>query len=91
MNLEQIRAELDKVDTEIVQLFEQRMQLSAQVATVKRQHNLPITNQAREQEILTRIGQEVTPELKDYTQMLFTTLFNLSKSYQKSLPGHKDE
>ena len=84
-HLENIRAEFDKIDANIVQLFEQRMRLSALVAAEKQQRNIPIENKDRENEILARVGQKVAPELATYTQALFTTLFDLSKSYQMQL------
>ena len=52
MELKELRNEIDLIDDELVQLFNKRMQLSAQVADYKKEHNMPIHVPAREREIL---------------------------------------
>ena len=48
MEISQIRNEIDQIDKQLVALFAQRMELSAQVAQYKSEHNLPILVPARE-------------------------------------------
>ena len=40
-DLEALREELDRVDEQMVQLFQERMALCAQVANYKKEHGLP--------------------------------------------------
>lgn len=82
MELSEIRNRIDAIDEELVRLFDQRMTLAAQVADYKKANNLPIFVPAREREILHMISKKVDPELKAYTQVLYATLFELSRSYQ---------
>ena len=51
MELIEIRKNIDRVDSQILSLFLERMELSEQVAEYKREHSLPILNRAREEEI----------------------------------------
>ena len=54
MELSDIRAKIDAVDDQLLDLFLQRMALSEEVAAYKNQHRLPILNKTREREILAK-------------------------------------
>jgi len=84
MNLEELRKNIDQVDTQIADLFRARMELSLKVAQEKRDNNLPLVSPTREQEILQRISEYIGKPLHNYAQVLFNTLFDLSRSYQKN-------
>ena len=59
--LEQIRAELDRIDKELVELFRARMELSGRAAEYKRDHNLPVLAAGQERELLSRVsGREMS-------------------------------
>ncbi len=87
MEITELRTEIDKIDHELVNLFCARMQLSAQVADYKRQRNLPIFVPAREREILKEVASEAGSEMADYTRSLYSTIFELSRSYQAKCNG----
>ena len=82
MELNDIRNEIDAIDEQMVQLFCQRMQLSAQVADYKKANNMPIYVPARERSILQKVAEQSGSELENYTRTLYSTLFELSRSYQ---------
>ena len=82
MEISDIRAQIDQVDSELVQLFVKRMGLSAQVAEYKKAHNLPIYAPAREREILQDVAEKAGPDMANYTCVLYSMLFELSRSYQ---------
>ena len=82
MDLKDIRAQIDAVDDELVQLFVKRMNLSAQVADYKKANNMPIYIPAREREILQDVAAKAGPEMANYTRVLYSMLFELSRSYQ---------
>ena len=52
MELKDLRKEIDKIDDELVKLFTQRMEVSAQIAGYKKEKSLPIFVPAREREKL---------------------------------------
>ena len=82
MELSEIRKDIDAIDEELVKLFCQRMALSEKVADYKQANNLPILAPAREREILKDVAQKAGPDLANYTRVLYSMLFELSRSYQ---------
>ena len=47
MQIEQIREQIDTIDSQLLKLFLERMRLGEAVASYKREHNLPVLNKAR--------------------------------------------
>ena len=85
MDLNNLRSEIDKIDDELVKLFGQRMELSAQIADYKKQNRLPIYVPARERAKLQDVAEKAGPEMANYTRVLYSMLFELSRSYQAKL------
>ena len=84
MELSDIRAKIDAVDDQLLDLFLQRMALSEEVAAYKNQHRLPILNKTREREILAKVTQRAGDKEK-YAYHLYSTLFELARSRQAEL------
>ena len=82
MELNEIRNSIDAIDNELVSLFCQRMALSAQVADYKKANNLPIFVPSRERAILQKVAEKAGPEMENYSRVLYSMLFELSRSYQ---------
>ena len=82
MDIKDLRKEIDQIDDELVRLFVKRMGVSAQVADYKKANNLPIFVPAREREILKDVAAKAGNELGDYTRVLYSMIFELSRSYQ---------
>ena len=91
MDLSEIRQQIDGIDQELVRLFCQRMNLSAQVADYKKANNLPIFVPARERAILQKVAELAGPEMENYTRVLYSMLFELSRSYQSKRNGEMSE
>ena len=87
MDITELRDEIDKIDNELVKLFRARMEISAKVADYKRERNLPIFVPAREREILQEVAEKAGPEMAGYTRSLYSTIFELSRSYQAKRNG----
>ena len=85
MDITDIRDQIDVIDDALVKLFLQRMQLSAQIAAYKKKHNLPVHVPAREEEILEKVSEQAGADFEAYIRALYTTLFELSRSYQNKL------
>ena len=83
MDLTQLREEIDRIDSELVRLFCQRMDIAAKVADYKKEHNLPIAHPGREREILKKVANLAGTELEDYTRVLYSMIFELSRGYQR--------
>ncbi len=82
MNLNELRLEIDKIDNELVSLFEQRMSVAAQIADYKQANNLPVFDPKREREKLHDIASKLPEELQEYGYALYSLIFELSRSSQ---------
>jgi len=82
MDLKELRGQIDQIDDQLVDLFAQRMAVSAQIADCKKKQNMPIYVPAREREKLLDVAQKAGPEMANYTRVLYSMLFELSRSYQ---------
>ncbi len=82
MGLEELRNEIDVIDDEILKLFLKRMETASKVADYKKANGLSTLQKGREREILKKVGEKSGTEMADYSRILFTTLMDLSKSYQ---------
>ena len=77
------RAKIDRIDGQLLRLFEERMETAAEVAAIKKEKGLPVFDAAREQEILQEVCSRLPDELQEYGKTLFATLMDISKDYQK--------
>lgn len=82
MDLTELRKEIDKLDDEMVRLFGQRMEIAAQISDYKKENNMPIFQPARERAKLQDVAKKAGPEMENYTRVLYSMLFELSRSYQ---------
>ena len=82
MDIQELRGQIDQIDDELVRLFAQRMDVAARIADYKKEHNLPIFAPARERETLAEVAKKAGPEMANYTRVLYSMLFELSRSYQ---------
>lgn len=76
------REEIDKINLEILALFERRMKVSDEVADYKAERGLPIHDALRERKILDSITEFASEENRIQARMLFQTLMDLSRSRQ---------
>ncbi len=82
MELSELRGQIDRIDDELVKLFAQRMDVAAQIADFKKENNMPILVPAREREKMADVAEKAGPEMANYTRVLYSMLFELSRSYQ---------
>jgi chorismate mutase/prephenate dehydratase len=84
-DLAQTRQRIDEIDSQILDLFQQRMSATEDVAEYKRAHGLPVIDRARERRLLSDVVQKVPVELRDYTTVLFSLLMEVSKANQSRM------
>ena len=82
MELDQYRKELDEINLDLLHLLEKRMEVVEKVAAYKLQHNLPILQQGREDEILHRMCAESKEENHPAVREFFSMLMRISREYQ---------
>lgn len=85
MELSELRREIDRVDAGLTALFQERMDLAADVAGYKRRSGLPVLDEKREAEKLEALAAACRPELAGYAVELFREVFRVSREYQEKL------
>ena len=83
MELKDYRAQIDAVDDEIVRLFQERMNIAANIAAFKKENGLPILQSAREREKLADVTGKAREDMRSYLRVLYSLLFELSRTYQE--------
>lgn len=89
MDLEAIRREIDEIDDKLVELIAKRSELACDVARYKKENNMQVFQQGREQFILDKVTAAVPNELKSSAKIMFTTIMDLSKCRQWQMLTHK--
>ena len=81
--LDALRQEIDAIDDQLNELFQQRMELVEHVAQYKKEHNISVLDANREQEIVARLIADQSPEQAALTTTLFEQIFAISRSAQQ--------
>ncbi len=87
MNLDQLRLEINSLDSQLVPLLLKRMEVSRQVGVYKKAHGIPILNSAREQEILDKVSETAPEGQKEYIKKLYENIMKISREYQAEIMG----
>ncbi len=85
MDLKELRDQIDQIDIQIQDLFEQRMDVVKSVAAYKKQHQLPVLHTNREDEVIRQVTERAAPEYASGEKVLFTNIMDISKCSQKKL------
>jgi len=91
MDISDYRQKIDEIDKEIVRLFSERMETAAGIAQWKRENGKPVLDAARERQKLLEVTSMAPAEMEEYTHVLYSLLFELSRGYQERLSGEKSE
>ncbi len=84
--MDELRNQIEKIDASMIDLFEQRMEISAKVASYKKEHGLPILDKEREKILIERnTGKLKNSEFEVYYKDFFEGMLNVSKNYQHKL------
>ena len=82
MDLKELRGQIDEIDDQLVELFAKRMDVAAAIGDYKKENHMPVFVPAREREKLKDVAEKAGPEMANYTRVLYSMLFELSRSYQ---------
>ena len=85
MELKDLREKIDTIDDEMIRLFQERMKIAADVAAYKKENGMAVLDKARERQKLNDIVSKTDEEFKSYTHVLYSLMFELSRSYQNKL------
>ena len=84
--LENLRERIDKIDKELIALFEERMNVVNDIAKYKIKNNLPILNQNREDIVISKVKAIV--KNKEYTDSaidFIKDIMEISKKFQQKI------
>ncbi|GAD51465.1 chorismate mutase I [Halarchaeum acidiphilum MH1-52-1] len=86
MSLDELRAEIEGIDRDIVELIARRTYVADAVADVKEQQDLATTDEAQEEAVMARAGQnaEAFDLDSNLVKAVFRLLIELNKIQQRS-------
>ena len=82
MDIQELRKEIDRIDSEIIRLYGERMETARRIGQYKKEHNLPVTDTEREREVLNRAGREAGEANENGVRALFGFLMAQSRTNQ---------
>ena len=85
-DLSEIRAEIDAIDNELIELFKRRMDCAKEVGYYKKEKGIPVLNQQREDEILADVQQK-GGAYGAAARLLFANIMELSRALQHTIIG----
>ncbi len=88
MDINDFRTKIDEVDRKFVDLFAERMRLCGEVGLYKKENRRVIFDPIRERSKITEIANLAPKEIEEYTRLLYSVIFELSRSYQNRLVGN---
>ncbi|WP_435194214.1 chorismate mutase [Natronomonas sp. EA1] len=85
MSLDELRTEIESIDREIVELIAQRTYVAESVARVKREQDIPTTDEGQEQAVMDRAGENAERFGVDanLVKAIFRLLIELNKVEQR--------
>ena len=84
--MDELRDQIEKIDEQMIDLFEERMRVSAKVAAFKKEHGIPVLDKDREKILIKRnVGKVKNRELVVYYKEFFEGVLDVSKKYQHKL------
>lgn len=85
MDLKDLRKQINEIDDEILSLYLKRMNISKQIGQYKKEHNLPIYDQKREEELINNLLNKIdNNELKENYKKIIQLILIESKNQQKN-------
>ncbi len=82
--LETLRQEIDSIDAQIFDLFEQRIKVAKQIGAYKKEQDLTVLDPSRENTKRDQVKASVSNELEPYALELLEVLMNAAKAVQET-------
>ncbi len=82
--LETFRQEIDSIDAQIFDLFEQRIAVAKQIGAYKKEQDLAVLDSSREDGKRDQVKATVSNELEPYALELLEVLMNAAKAVQET-------
>jgi len=85
MDLQDFRQQIDKIDDDLICLFQKRMDISGEIAQYKRLNNIPVYDPARERQKLYDLSGKAGEGRAAYVTALYSLMFELSRADQERI------
>ena len=85
MELEELRKKIDSIDDSLVELFCERMRVSADIGRLKALSGLEVRDLERERAKLADVAGKADESLREYIGALYSRILDLSCAYQEKL------
>lgn len=90
--LSSLREKIDKIDKEMVKLFQERMELACKVAEYKKNNSMEILNAEREEQVIEKqLGHLENKSLEEETEAFLRNVMSISRSLQRKKIENSDE
>lgn len=89
-DLNELRIEIDSIDSQLIELFEKRMDIVKEVIEYKLSHDMLIYQSDRESDVIEKnLAKINNPDLLQYASLFLQNMMQISKSYQSDIKDHK--
>lgn len=84
-DLQSLRRDIDAIDSQLVELFRRRMDVTRRVGAYKQANGIPVLDQERERQVLQNKGDLAGGELRPAVIKLFQTIMAISRRQQRDM------
>ncbi|MBR6816297.1 MAG: chorismate mutase [Clostridia bacterium] len=85
MDLQEIRARIDELDTQLVELLCRRMTVAKDVADYKRANGMAVLDRQRELAVLDKRAAQAGEAFGPYIREIYEKIMEMSRAYQEEL------
>jgi len=91
--IQKIRKQIDRIDMVIITALAERMSVMPDIAEHKKEHDIPIFQEKREQEIMARLKSIAKDQdlNEDFVEEIFLSIFNEAKRIQQDTINKREE
>ena len=90
-DLKDLRVRIDEIDTQIINLFNERAGVANEIGAYKRENALPVLDRQREREKVASAAAQADADLKTHAQVLMELLMEASRTRQTTAVAKPNE
>lgn len=88
-----VRKQIDRIDLVLITALAERMSLMPEIGEYKKEHNIPVFQEKREQEIMNKI-KKISSDYNlndEFIEEIFLSIFNEAKRIQHEVMNNSEE
>ncbi len=82
MELDELRQQIDDINSQMLSLFAERMRISRDIAQYKLEHGMEVFQGSREKQILDTVRENAPEGMENASELFFQTVMDISKCLQ---------